>query len=141
MTDQHDGSDPRGEKGYSEPSRGLFEPPDEVAEQSLKGDQVLQETTKAKAFELEEQEQKKGFRTVMMFGLPIAAGLWLVFIAVATVCEMIKGLHVGIPLGLTGAGLLTLLGLQIAWANSQPNTAETHPASIVLKSGMKLLVE
>ena len=63
--------------------------------------------------------------------------LWLVLIAVAT---LIKGLP-SIPLGLTGAGLLTLVGLQIAWSNSQPNTAETHPASIVLKSGMKLLVD
>ena len=71
----------------------------------------------------------------MLWFLPIVAVLWLALIAVATFAGMIKGLHVGIPLGLTGAGLLTLLGLQIAWANSQPNRAETHPASIVLKSG------
>ena len=141
MTDPYTGSRSRGEKGDVARSDVPFEPPDEATEQSLKGDPSLQASTEAYALELAEQEQKNRFRRAMIWGVPIVAFLWLVLIAVATFCGMIKGLHVGIPLGLTGAGLLTLVGLQIAWSNSQPNTAETHPASIVLKSGMKLLVD
>lgn len=141
MTNQAEGPGPKGEKGYVDPWGGPVEPPDEATEQSLKGEPALRTSTEAFELELAEQKQKSRFRTAMIWCVPIVALLWLALIAVATFTGRIKGLHIGIPLGLTGAGLLTLVGLQMAWANSQPSTPETHPGSIVLKSGMKLFVE
>ena len=76
-----------------------------------------------------------------MWFLPVVTTGWLVLIAWATMTGQIPGIQVGIPLAVTGAGLLTLLGFQIAWANSQEKKTTSHPAAVVLKSGAKLLVE
>lgn len=141
MTDQYRGSAPRGQKGEIGEWGGPVEPPDEATEQTLKGDPALQTSTEAMALALEEQAQKNRFRRAMIWCVPIVATLWLVLIASATFTGTITGLHVGLPPGLIGAGLLTLVGLQVAWANAQPSTPRAHPASIALKSGMKLFVE
>ncbi len=55
----------------------------------------------------------------MMLSLPLVTVSWLGLIAWAVLRGRIEGIQVGIALGMTGAGLLALLGLQIGWAYSR----------------------
>ena len=131
----------RGDKGSPDPYGFEAGPPSVLAEKGMKGSPALTEFAETKDFELDEQKHRKWFRSAMMFLLPIVAFGWLVLIAWATLEGKIEGLQVGIVLGITGAGLLTLLGLQIAWAHSQKNNTATHPAVVVLKSGLIKLLD
>ncbi len=110
------------------------------AQQSLKGARTLQRRVAEKDYELSEKKHKNRFRVVMLFGLPILTAAWLFLIAWAIVTDRIEGIQVGIALGATGAGLLTVLGLQISWAYSQKTSTDTDPSGRVLKSVTKKYV-
>lgn len=79
----------------------------------------LREKTATEDYELGEQQQKRWFRLVMRFSLPLVTVSWLGLIAWAVLRGLIEGIQVGIVLGMTGAGLLAILGLQIGWAYSR----------------------
>ena len=134
-----DKGSPPGAKGSFYPHGPAAKPPAVAAERDMKGAPAVTEPTEALDFELNEQKHKKWFRSVMMLVLPIVAFGWLALIAWATLTDRIKGVQVGIVLGIAGAGLLTLLGLQIAWAYSQKNKAAAHPAAATLEAIRKLL--
>lgn len=74
-----------------------------------------------------------------MWILPVVALGWLVLIALATLKGKIAEAQAGIVLGVTGAGLLALVGLPIAWAYSNKKSATVHPAAAILESLRKLL--
>lgn len=107
----------------------------------MKGDASLQEKTAAKDYELSEQRQKKWFRLVMMFSLPFVTVSWLGLIAWATLTGVILGTQVGIALGATGAGLLTLLGLQVKWAHSRKDEADGNRRGRVVEILLKNIPE
>ena len=115
--------------------------PGEAVHQTLKDESELQDTAKAKDFELDEQRQKKRFRSIMVWLVPFIAFGWLGMILWTILSGRIQGLQVGIALGATGAGLLTLLGLQIAWANSQKDTKTAHAVEEIVKFLAKRLRE
>ncbi len=121
----------------------FVEPPVTPSESLLTEDPKLRDEAEAEARKLEKIEsgQKKSFRRVMIWLVPIASVVWLVLIASAVLTGKIQGIQVGVALGLTGAGLLTLLGLQLSWSNSHPPAAAAHPAAVVLRRGAKLFVE
>lgn len=102
-----------------EGDHGAGRRPSASAERGSKEDRTVRATAEAKDYELGEQQQKKWFRLVMMFSLPLVTVCWLGLIAWAVLRGRIEGIQVGIALGVTGAGLLALLGLQIGWAYSQ----------------------
>lgn len=115
--------------------------PTAPAQQSLKGDPTLQSRVAAQDYELSEKKHKNRFRWVMLLGLPILTGAWLALIAWTILTGRITGIQVGIALGVTGAGLLTLLGLQIGWAYSQQNEHGHGYSGRVLKSVTKHFIE
>lgn len=77
----------------------------------------------------------------MLLGLPTLTGAWLALIAWTILTGRITGIQVGIALGVTGAGLLTLLGLQIGWAYSQKDEPGRGYSGRVLKSVTKHFIE
>ena len=114
-------------------------PPGEAVERALQDESEIQDT--AEDFELDEQTQKKRFRSIMVWAIPCIAFGWLGMILWTILSGRIQGLQVGIALGATGAGLLTLLGLQIAWANSQKDTKTAHAVEEIVKFLAKRLRE
>lgn len=115
--------------------------PTTPAQQSLKGDDRLRGRVVAKNYELSERKHKNRFRWIMLFALPVLTTLWLGMIAFTILTDRITGIPVGIALGATGAGLLTLLGLQIGWAYSRKNGAGPSLSGRVLKSFTKAVGE
>ncbi len=63
----------------------------------------------------ERQEQERS-RRWLQWVLPILTLAWLGLIAWMVVKEAIQGIQVGLVLGIPGAALLTLVGIQVSWA-------------------------
>lgn len=110
-------------------------------QESLKGEPPLREKTAAKDYELSERRHRDRFRWLSLTILPVLATAWLGLIAWATLTDRIQGIQVGIALGATGAGLLTLLGFQIRWAHSRPDEADRHRVGRVVESVTKHIAE
>lgn len=108
--------------------------PSTTAERGSKEDRTVRTAAEAKKYELSEQQQKKWFRLVMMLSLPLVTVSWLGLIAWAVLRGRIEGIQVGIALGMTGAGLLALLGLQIGWAYSQDRRRQRFDRGRAMKS-------
>lgn len=123
------------------PGAGAKGQPGAPAQQSLKGDPTLQSRVAAQDYELSEKKHENHFRRVMLLGLPTLTGAWLVSIAWTILTGRITGIQVGIALGVTGAGLLTLLGLQIEWAYSQKDERGHGHSGRVFKSVISHFVE
>lgn len=129
---------------YLEPGRsdvGFKGQPAAPAQQSLKGAPTLQSRVAAKDYELREKKHQNRFRLAMLFGLPILTAAWLFLIAWTILTSRISGIQAGIALGVTGVGLLTLLGLQIGWAYSRPTSTDTGLSGRVFKTVTKHSVE
>lgn len=107
----------------------------------MKGDASLLEKTAAKDYELDEQKHRNYFRLGSLFVLPLLATAWLGMIAWVTLTGRIEGIQVGIALGATGAGLLTLLGLQVKWAHSRKDEANGNHRRRVVEILLKNIPE
>lgn len=69
------------------------------------------------------------------------ATAWLGLIAWATLTGVILRTQVWIALGATGAGLLTLLGLQVKWAHSRKDEADGNRRGRVVEILLKNIPE
>ena len=118
-----------------------FGAPGVPSQQTLKGDAALQEKTATKDYELDERKHQNRFRWLSLIALPVLATAWLGLIAWATLTGVILGTQVGIALGATGAGLLTLLGLQVKWAHSRKDEADGNRRGRVVEILLKNIPE
>ena len=67
-------------------------------------------------FEIQERQERQRNRRWLRWILPIITGLWLGLIAWMVVTRAIEGVQIGLALGIPGAALLTLVGMQVSWA-------------------------
>ena len=101
----------------------------------------LRFTARERELALAERSHQRWFRVVMMALVPLVTVACLSLVAWLIISERIVGVQAALALGLPGAGLLTILGLQVGWASPARRAVRSTPAAVVVRSGARLLTE
>lgn len=100
---------------------------------------LADESTRAQAdaaqAQVRERREQERSRRWLRWILPIVTVAWLGLIAWMVIARAIEGVQVGLILGIPGAALLTLVGIQVSWAYGGRGKSAPSPQHLLRPRG------